>query len=306
MIKVAFFSSSERALSVFETLVKKFEVVGVVITTQTTISSLAKKIGVPLLSTQKLEDKEIDWILSKGPDVIVSSYFGLFVPEKLINFNEFGVINVHPSLLPRWRGPSPVQAAIAAGEHETGVTFIKMDSKFDHGPVVAQFKEKVLPHDSQETLYVRLFKKSSEIITFVISGYMEKRLSLIEQDHKKATYCKIVKRQHGFIEAKIIKGAIEGKVFNENFKIPFLKDFEYPLSAAFLERYIRALSPWPGCWTHVQTKQKSKSCAKRLKILKAHLDPKTYQLIPNTVQLEGKNPVSWEEFKRGYPNFSFS
>ncbi len=303
MIKVVFFSSSERALPILETLQKKFELLALV-SPPSVADTLATKSNFFVLKTTKLGPKEISWIISKKPDIMVSAYFGLYIPEKLVNFNKLGIINIHPSLLPRWRGPSPVQAAIATGDKITGVTFIKMDEEFDHGPILAQIEEKIKRGDTQESLYKRLFKVAAETLPFILTNYCEGKLSLTQQNHAKATYCKIIKKEDGYIKPQVIKGALEGNLPSQNFSIPFIKDSSVPLVPEILERYIRALSPWPGVYTWIVENPKSKiKKYKRLKILKAHIEKD--KLALDDVQLEGKKPVIWKQFRQGYPHFEF-
>ncbi|KKU04023.1 MAG: Methionyl-tRNA formyltransferase [Candidatus Woesebacteria bacterium GW2011_GWE1_45_18] len=180
-----------------------------------------------------------------------------------------GILVVHPSLLPKYRGASPIQGAIANGDKQVGVTIIKMDEKMDHGPIVSQFKEETKPDDTTDTLRARLFERSKDVIVEMIEPYLQGKIKPKEQNHDEATYTKIITKQDGFIEAE-----------------------SFTSEAAKAERFIRAMQPWPQAWTLIGKK--------RLKILKAHLE--SGKLILDEVQLEGKSPVSWEEFKRGYPD----
>jgi len=316
MIKVLFFSSSSRSLPVLKSLQKNFEVVGVITQpdrpvgrlqkiTPTPISIFAHAKKIPILKPESLDEKVFEWISKLKPEVLISSYYGLLIPEKILNFSPTGVLNIHPSLLPTWRGPSPVQAAIINGDKETGITIIKMDEEFDHGPIIWQEKEEIKETDTQETLYKRLFEIAAKILPKVLPEYLEGKIKPRNQDHNRATFTRLVKKEHGYIMPNYLVLAQEGKTANEKWKIPFIKNFTLLPSPFALERFVRAMYPWPGAWTLVRPKSIQ---SQRLKILKSHIEQptsNTYRLILDLVQLEGKNPVSWKQFKEGYPKASF-
>jgi len=232
----------------------------------------------------------------KLADVFLVADFGQIIPRKILETPKYGSLCIHPSLLPKYRGTSPVQYAILNGEKETGVTIFKMDEKVDHGPIIAQFKEEIRPDDTSESLYARLFAAGGQVLLTILPAWIEGRIEPREQNHKKATYTKILKREDGKIDW--------GKSDEE------------------IECFIRAMSPWPGAWTEIKVKSQ-KSClrrqakvkSRRLKILKAHLEEtlntqhvtaKQIKLILDVVQLEGKKPVSWKQFKEGYPETDLS
>lgn len=194
-------------------------------------------------------------------DIGILASFGAIISKEILNSFPQGILNVHPSLLPKYRGPSPVQTAILNGEKETGVTIIKMDELVDHGPIVAQVKELILPTDTSTSLYGRLFEKGAKLL----NELLEKPIKTTPQDHAKATFTKKFTREDGKIDWH--KTAVE------------------------IDRQIRALYPWPGTWTDINSK--------RLKILKAHL--KNNKLVLDEVQLEGKKPVTFRQFLQGYP-----
>lgn len=220
--------------------------------------------------------------LSARPDVGILASFGAIIPREILNFPKRGILNIHPSLLPKYRGSSPVQFAILNVEKKTGVTIIKLDEKVDHGPIVAQKEEEIKENDTSQSLYQRLFKIGSQTLLTILPVFVEGRIELREQEHSQATYTKRLTRDDGQI------------------------DWSKPDD--FKERFIRAMYPWPGAWTEIDIDNKELGISKkRLKILKAHLEylsPITYHLSLDLVQLEGKKPVSWQEFQKGYPNFS--
>ncbi len=224
----------------------------------------------------------------KQPDVGVLASFGAIVPKEFLNFPKNGILNIHPSLLPKYRGPSPVQTAILNGERQTGVTIIKMDEEIDHGPIVAQFAEEILDTDTSESLYFRLFSAGGEVLKTILPAYLEGRIQPREQNHARATYTKKLTREDGFIPPEKLKVAITGT------------------NAEAVYRQIRAYYPWPGTYTIIKFKiqsanwrTKPKIQNKRLKILRAHLE--NDKLVLDQVQLEGKKPVSFKQFCEGYP-----
>jgi len=203
------------------------------------------------------------------PDIGIVASFGALIPSDIISWPKKGLLNLHPSLLPKYRGPTPIPTAILNGEKETGLTIIKVDEEIDHGPIVSQFKEEIKTDDTSESLLNRLFTLGSQVLTTILPAYLEGKIELREQNHSQATNTQ-----------KLSKGS--GKI-----------DWSKPTD--YQERFIRAMFPWPGAWSEVRINNQTK----RLKILKAHLQNK--KLALDLVQLEGKKPVTWKQFLEGYP-----
>lgn len=274
-MKIVFFGTPEYVLPILTFLHKK--IVAVVtqpprpmgrkqIKTYSPIDKWAHEHKVPIYyQAEDIVKEKVD------AEIGVCAAFSQIIPKSVIDHFRFGILNVHPSLLPKYRGASPVQAAIVAGDTQTGVSIIKMDEKVDHGPVVSQFKEDLLPSDTNETLRSRLFERAGEVLAELIEPYLQGRMKPKEQDHKAATFTKTVTREDGYIDLK--------------------KD-----GPVKIERMLRAYTPWPGIWTRFNKK--------RLKILKAHLI--NQKLVLDEVQLEGKNPVSWQQFETAYPGVLLS
>lgn len=187
----------------------------------------------------------------------ICASFGQIIPQKVIGSFKFGILNIHPSLLPKYRGASPVTEAIKNGDQKTGVTIIKMDEKMDHGPIVTQFKEEIKDTDTTEDLRNRLFERSADVLIEMIEPYIKGRIKLKKQDDAKATFTKLLKKEDGLIDLK-------GKTPEE------------------IDRFIRAMYPWPCAWTYLPNQKRVK-------------------LLPNDmVQLEGKTPVSKKQFSEAY------
>ena len=317
MTKVIFLGTDKRAISVLENLLEKHEVVGVITQpdkvrgkdtepSPTFIAKFAEDKNIPVLKPENLDESAVIWIRDKDPEVLVTAYFAQLIPPELLNLTPAGILVIHPSLLPRWRWGSPVQATMAAGDKETGVTIMKMDEKFDHGPIIAQVKEPILETDNQESLYIRLFEKGALLLNEVLEDYIKQTLQPVEQDHSNATFARHLQKGHGFIPGEYLEDALNGKVTDGMLLVPFALDSDkdeivLPPTPENLFNLIRAVTPWPGAFTRVKVKGESE---KILKILEAHIEGE--KLVLDRVQLEGKKPVTWRQFREGYPDFKLS
>ena len=243
-------------------------------------------------------------------DIGILASYGKIIPESVINHFRYGIVNIHPSLLPLWRGSSPIQASIVSGEKITGVTFMKLDPLLDHGPIISQFKDEILPTDNTFSLRSRLFKRASEAIPSLITAYTAGKIKVKVQEHKQATFTRQLKKEDGFIPPNLVELVIRGQRLEKEWEIPWMKvnDNAYSLqsTADSINNFIRAMDPWPGSWTYVQLNSKSEARnPKRLKILKAHVEEKSNVIVLDSVQLEGKSPVTWKQFSEGYPEAIF-
>lgn len=279
-LKIVFFGTPDYVVPVVKAIHKKFvtgpgisPIVAVVtqppkpvgrkgILTYSPVDKWAHERGIETYySAKELLDSNLDFDLG-----ILASY-GEIITKDVIDLFTQGILVIHPSLLPKYRGASPIQTAIANGEIETGLSVLKMDEKMDHGPIVSQFKEEILPADTFESLRTRLFEKSADFVTDLIPVYIKQKVKPKKQNEDEATYTKMVNKQDGFIDLE--------------------KD-----DPVIIERKLRAYTPWPGIWCFYKEK--------RLKILKCHLE--LGRLIIDEVQLEGKNPVTWKQFQEGHGN----
>ncbi|HKC04518.1 MAG TPA: methionyl-tRNA formyltransferase [Patescibacteria group bacterium] len=213
-------------------------------------------------SAEELKEANVDMEMG-----ILASY-GQIIKKEVIDMFSKGILVVHPSLLPKYRGASPVPEAIKTGDAVTGGTVFKMDEKVDHGPIVTQFKEDILPTDTSDILRDRLFARSADVLVETLPAYIQGKIKLKPQDESEATYTHLAKKEDGFIKL--------GQKTPEE-----------------AERFIRAMLPWPGAWTYLPNE-------KRLKLLKSHVEDG--KLVLDEVQLEGKDPVSAKQFKEAYPD----
>jgi methionyl-tRNA formyltransferase len=264
-LKIVFFGSFDHIIPVIEVLKKNFDL-SLVVTTEKTngaVPTFCNRNKIPFISVLNLKDENLkSKILNLKSQIAVVAYFGLIIPGEILSAYPKGIINIHPSLLPKYRGPSPVQAAILNGEKITGVSIMKIDSEVDHGPILGQEKEDILPTDTAQTLYKRLFSKGAQLLLKTIGLYITRGLKPVAQNHSKATYSKTLTRQDGFID-----------LTSPSLKIENLK------------LKIRAYYPWPGVWTKTKLNGKEK-------IIK---------LLPDQmIQVEGKKPMSYKDFLNGY------
>lgn len=260
--------------------------------TPSPVKQMALKHGLTVLQPETLADDTIlDQLRSLDPRVALVVAFGRLLPKRLLDLVPLGFVNVHPSLLPRWRGPSPVQTALAAGDRVSGVTIMKLDSQMDHGPILAQQRLEIAPLETAESFMRRVADTSESLLLDTLKGYIEGRIVPIEQDHSQATFCKMLEREDGRIDWRDTAEAIERK--------------------------IRAYQPWPGTWTVVEDEGR----ALRLKIIEAllskdhsetpsaHLFAHGQRLFVLTgsgvleitvLQPEGKPPMPAQAFLSGY------
>lgn len=283
--RIIFFGSDWGSLFVLNSLVgdKRFKIIGIITLpakpqgrkqalAPNPVEQYAKTLfEIKFFPLKRFNRQAINKFKKLKADVGILAWYGKILPKEILETPKHGVLNVHPSLLPKYRGPSPVQAAILNGDQKAGVTIFKMDEQMDHGPILAQFKEKIKPDDDSKSLYERLFTQGGKVLTTILPSYLEGKIKLRKQNHKKATYTRLLNRD-------------SGKICWQD------KDQE-------IERFIRAMHPWPGAWTRVKITGKRKP--KRLKILEAHLE--RGKLVLDQVQLEGKKPVAFKQFQEGYP-----
>jgi methionyl-tRNA formyltransferase len=265
-MKAVFFGSSRYIVPVLETIYNQFDLPLVVTTEQN------KMDAVPFFC----EAKKVEYItVRKSPDLIsnyrieetmanvgVVADFGLLIPQQMMNIFPYGMLNIHPSLLPKYRGPTPAQSAILNGDTKTGVTIIKLDKYLDHGPVVAQVEEEIKENDTAKSLYERLFKIGGQLLVKTLSKYENAQTMFIPQNHDGATFTKALTRQDGFLD---LKNIYEGK--------------------AFFDKMIRAYYPWPGVW--------SKAIINGKILLIKFLPEKK-------IQVEGGKEMEYKDFINGY------
>jgi methionyl-tRNA formyltransferase len=303
MLHKTFNPSSENKSSIIAVVTQKPKPVGrKKILSRSPIDAWAHKKDI-LIINESLE------LLDSGleADIGILASFGEIIPKEVLNYFPHGILNIHPSLLPKYRGASPVRSAITANKTKTGATIIKLDEELDHGKIVSQFIIEIEKSDTTKTLREKLFVQSAKVLSKLIKPYMEGKIKLKAQNEEKATFTTLITKKSAFINPEYIEHAIKGKIFKDKWSISFIKigfrkDFLKIIpSPTNIDCFVRAMNPWPTAWTTVKPGPKKE--LKKLKILKTHLSGN--KLILDEVQLEGKNPVSWKQFKEGYPTVMF-
>jgi len=274
------------------------------ILTPTPVKLLAQKYNIPIYDNLQLEIvnsklQEIDFVLLYA--------FGKLIPAKMLKIPKWGFWNIHPSLLPKYRGPSPIVYPLLLGEIQTGVSLIQMDERMDHGQILMQEEYSIQNEDTQEILKKRLsgigYKLFKESIQQLINGALQKK----EQDHSKATFTRLLTKKDGFISFATVQKIIKGEPLTSDEIPPIVVEYYTKNKLAFPESVdcslltvclFKALAPWPGLWTLLPN-------GKRLIITRISLNslfPHPYPLITH-VQLEGKKEVDFATFNAAYKAF---
>ena len=162
------------------------------------VKKTALDLGLDVIQPQNKKELIEDLKGIKADFFIVVAY-GMIIPEKVLNIPKFGSINIHTSLLPNYRGASPIHESILNGDKETGITLIKIDSKLDHGPIILMKKIEIEESDNLTTLNAKLSNLSSQILPLALEDIKSGLLQPIEQEHSKATFCRKIKKSDGEI-----------------------------------------------------------------------------------------------------------
>jgi len=294
-MNIVFFGSSHYVLPILDLLHKYFGI-ALVVTTERPVAELKKRGAVKTPVIDWCNEKKVHYygvtdfrtkkaISQHQNPVGILASFGALVSQDVLALFPKGIINIHPSLLPLYRGPTPVQTAIVNGDTQTGVSIMKLDSEIDHGPLLAQEKEAIHDDDTTESLQTRLFAKGAQLLVEILPEYVSGKLEPKPQDHTKATYTEHLTRQSGFIdlaeENRHSGGQRPIESQSKRDPIASLQDDKFKIA-----RMIRAYYPWPGVWTQLQITNY------KLRI----------KFLPNNmVQPEGKKPMSYKDFFNGYP-----
>jgi len=306
--RVIFMGTPEFALPSLQVLLNTCQVVGVVTQMErpsgrglqarpSPVHMLALQHQLPVMTPPSLRQEDVvEQLRSWQADVIVVAAFGMVLPPAVLELPPHGCINVHASLLPRWRGAAPIAAAILAGDERTGVTLMQMDAGLDSGPIIRQAECPIAPDDTQETLSRKLSQLGAALLEQTLPDWLEGRIVPRPQDETQVTWAPPLKKEQGRIR------------------------WEQP--AEFIARQVRAFYPWPGTYTEWH--------GARLKLLKVRAIPASPEvpnpstLLPGTVlttsegvcvvtgaglvqllevQLAGRRPMTAAEFVRGARGF---
>jgi methionyl-tRNA formyltransferase len=202
------------------------------------VKEAAHTLGLPLFQPETLREPEaVGQLAAWQPDVIVVAAFGQLLRPPVLALPQRGCLNVHASLLPRYRGAAPIPAAILAGDARTGVTIMRMDEGLDTGPILAQAECPITAEDTTATLTVKLADLGAQLLLEVLPAWVAGQAESRPQDDSAATYCALLTKEDGHL------------------------DWKRPV--AYLDRQVRACDPWPGAYTTWD--------GRRLKVLRARL-----------------------------------
>ncbi len=300
MADVVFMGTPEFALPALRALIARHRVRGVVTMPDrpagrglapriSSVKALALEHNLPLLQPRSLRREEAVAALGAWPaDVFVVAAFGLILPQRVLDLPPRGSLNIHASLLPRWRGAAPIQAAIRAGDAQSGVSLMLMDAGLDSGPVLAQQALPLAPAETAQSLHDRLASLGADLLIANLPDWLEGSLEPQPQDEAGVTLAPQLRKEDGWI------------------------DWTQP--ALHVERQIRAFTPWPGSHTAWDGRQ--------LKILQAGVVPGSAPpgrvipmpeefgigtgadlLRPRRLQLAGRRAQASADFLRGRPDF---
>jgi methionyl-tRNA formyltransferase len=301
MRRIVFMGTPDFAVPALQALIATQQVVGVVtqpdrpagrgkLLRPSAVKTTAQAAGIPVyqpLSLRKTETAQplLDW----QPDLIVVAAFGQILRPHVLELPRHGCLNVHASLLPRWRGAAPIQHALLAGDTETGVCLMQMDVGLDTGPVYSCTATPISTVDTAATLHDRLAQLGAELLRAELDAILAGKIRAKAQDETLSTYAPMIKKEDGRL------------------------DWHKPALA--LDRHIRALSPWPGAYTYWEAQQLSIKAASPI----GQLSGKPGEVVAvaagtavctadgglllQTVQLAGRRALPVAEFLPGQPAF---
>ena len=293
----------EFAVPSLQALLETQNVVGVVtqpdrpagrgrVLTPSPVKLLAEEAGIPVYQPRSLRPLEAAELLREWqPEAIVVAAFGQILRPHVLDLPPLGCVNVHASLLPRWRGASPIQHALLAGDATTGITLMRMDEGLDTGPMFVQQALEIGPGDTAATLHDRLAVLGAEMVVHYLDEILNGRLAPQPQDETLATYAPMIDKENGRLD--------------------------WTRTSSELDRQVRAMSPWPGAFTTWDGQMFKILEASPLSGKKAGKEPGQVfaagrqvavqtgdgALAIERLQLAGKNALDASDFMRGRPEF---
>ena len=311
-LKFIFFGSSEFSVIILKHLVEAGYLPLAIVTvpdqpvgrkqilTPTPVKILALEKNIPILQPEKLDElvgnKNFCSIL---PELFIVASYGKIIPKNILDLPKFGSLNVHPSLLPKYRGASPIQAALLNGKKETGITIMLMDEKMDHGPILSSAKCLISETENFSELHNRLAKMGAELLIATMPNFLAGKIKPKEQIHNQASFCKIIQKQDG--------------------------EINWQKSAEEIYNQWRAYADWPGVYSQLAVNNKQLS----IKFIeKCMVETRHWRVSTNTnikpgeffvdnknlfitcgnnssleiikLQIEGKNIMPANDFINGY------
>jgi methionyl-tRNA formyltransferase len=303
-LRIVFMGTPDFSLPVFDCLQEEYEIVAVYTgpdkpkgrgreLSSPPVKVAAKAQGIAVYQPTSLRE-EAERIEKLCPQAIVVAAYGKIIPPSILDIPSLGCINVHPSLLPRYRGPSPVISAILSGDSITGVTLILLDEGMDTGPILSQKETPILPQDTTLSLTQRLFRLGANLLLETLPLWEKGKIIPKPQDETKTTYSRIIKKEDG--------------------------EIDFHLSAEEIYRHVKAFYPWPGSYTWwrgqrlkiCQSLPLSREVKGKAGEVMALNEPSPARVGIKTgkgvlgllrVQPEGKGEMRGEDFLRGQKGF---
>lgn len=252
----------------------------------------AQNNNIPVSQPEKISEIKEE-IKKLNPDIVIVIAYGQIIPEDILNMPKYGCINVHGSLLPKYRGASCVNAPILNGDKESGVTIMKMDAKLDTGPILAQNKIQLAPDETAGSLYEKLSNLGANFLLSTLKDYISGKIEPKTQDDNTSSYVKELCKKDG--------------------------EIDWNKSALEIERLVRGMNPWPGAHAQIQNEKLKIKNIKILEIKNETLKINKYKpgeffvydkklavqcgkdsLIIKTIQPGGRKQISGEDFLKGY------
>jgi methionyl-tRNA formyltransferase len=271
--RILFMGSPDFAAIALKRLAQDFNVVGVVTQpdrragrgkklVSPPVKILADELGIPSIQPQRVRDADaMDALRRFAPDLIVVAAYGQILRPELLQLPPLGCINIHGSLLPRWRGAAPIQASILAGDAETGITIMLMDEGVDTGDMLSKRAIPIADNDTAGTLFDKLAPLGAELLVEILPKYLAGEIIPQPQPAEGATYAKMLKKEDGRLD--------------------------FSQSAEELERRIRAFSPWPGTFLEWE--------GAPLKVHLAHVDGRKSPGNGSKLKVEGVPAIGTSE-----------
>lgn len=301
-MRIVFFGTANTALPILETLYRHHDIAAVVTSpdalagrrqelAESPVSVLAKEMDLPLLKPERVKNNPdfLKQLTELVADIFIVVAYGKILPKEVIYLPRLKTLNVHFSLLPKYRGASPIQFALFNGDALTGTSIFVLDEQMDTGPILAQAEMKIDPDDNYITLSQKLAYRSADLILDTLPRYVSGELTPKPQSEKQATYTKIITKDDGRIDWQ----QEAGQIYNQ----------------------FRAFYPWPGIWTIWHGKKlKVLNCLPEI-MKKFTGDPGSVEpgglvicgkgtaLKIGRLQLESKPPVEIKSFLNGHPDF---
>jgi len=300
-VRIVFFGTPDLAVPTLEAVAGKHEVTAVVCQPDKPqgrskklvpppVKVAAEALGVPVHQPAKLNDGQFEaWLRNQAPDLCVLVAYGRILKQPILDVPKHGFINLHPSMLPKFRGPSPIQSAILEGETETGITIMRIDANMDSGDILLQHPCPIADEEDAETLTGKLAAKGAALMLDAITAIANGTATFTPQDHERATFCKMIVKDDAHID--------------------------WIAPARDIVNMVRAFVPWPVAFSTFQ--------GDVIRIYQAHLVPHFGTEPPGTIvsvdktgfavatgegalavdrlQAPGKRVMTTAEFLRGRP-----